>query len=187
MHGVWVYLYLAVEHGLPQRDPELLQLLTPHGDSLLDARTRPRLPQTLRGALRSRLREDESQEASEDLNVAVDDDILEHTQGKRALIVGGDERSNARERIQAAFGFAELRWDRAHQTRRVQATAARIREGSVDVVIFLRRFLSHRTSNILVPATQQPSGPLSVWVDQGYGVVAVQRALAQALRGELAR
>ena len=100
------------------------------------------------------------------------------TQGLRVVIVGGDRRNTARDRIQNTFGFAEAEWEAGHQVRRLNALAERIRQGGVDVVIFLKRFLSHRTSDILVPAIKASPKVHGVWVEHGYGVAAVANALS---------
>lgn len=102
------------------------------------------------------------------------------TEGRSAVIVGGDERGQARLRIQAAFGFASLEWERGWNNRRVQALRDRVSHGSVDCVIFLRRFLNHKLCDVLLPATKE-AGTLMVWVDQGYGVTAVERAVLRAI------
>lgn len=69
-----------------------------------------------------------------------------YTRGKRAVIVGGEPRAQRVEAIQQAFGFADVQWvpktDKG--ARKVQALVERMKNGTIDLVICLRAFSSHK-------------------------------------------
>jgi hypothetical protein len=96
----------------------------------------------------------------------------------------GDQRGDCRERLIGAFGFASLDWETGTKVRRVGATAERLRQGGVDIAIFLKRFISHSLTNQLLPAADK-GGVTVAWVDQGYGAAAVAEALRKALGAQL--
>lgn len=121
---------------------------------------------------------------SEASTVPIEASLLALTAGKRALIVGGDQRGDCRERLIGAFGFASLDWETGTKVRRVGATAERLRQGGVDIAIFLKRFISHSLTNQLLPAADK-GGVTVAWVDQGYGAAAVAEALRKALGAQL--
>ncbi len=167
-----------VRAGLSSDDPDLLEVATPHLEVLENAGR----CKTLRKRIRERLASDERADAAEDARPgwSPTPGVLAATRGKVAVIVGGDERANSRERIREAFGFAEVSWERGWNTRRVQSLRDRIEAGNVDFAIFLRRFINHKLCDILVDACKQ-AGVRHVWVDQGYGVKRVDLALRRAL------
>jgi hypothetical protein len=101
-----------------------------------------------------------------------------HTRGRAAVLVGGDDRGPARERLRKLFGFRRLDWETGWEDRRVGALAERIRSGSFDVVVFVARYLKHKTSECLVPACKEAGVPF-VFLHEGYG--------ASALRAEIER
>jgi hypothetical protein len=70
------------------------------------------------------------------------------------------------------------------KVRRVGATAERLRQGGVDIAIFLKRFISHSLTNQLLPAADK-GGVTVAGVDQGYGAAAVAEALRKALGAQL--
>jgi hypothetical protein len=102
------------------------------------------------------------------------------TGDRRAVMVGGDNRTDAQERLQQHFGFAELDWDTGWETRRTHALAERIRGGTVDLVVLVRRFLKHSTSGLIVPACKDAKVPF-VTLGTGYGGSQIQRAIEEQL------
>ena len=97
------------------------------------------------------------------------------TRGQRAVIVGGDPRPDRVERLRDVFGFASLDWlEDATSARRLDALLQRMRNGSVDVVIVLRAFSSHRLSDAVFAANDTPC--LRVLADT-YGVHQVRLAI----------
>lgn len=92
----------------------------------------------------------------------------EVTSGRRAVVVGGDPRPRAAERIQETFGFRSVLW-KENDPRRILGLADRIRGGTVDLVIALRAFMGHSDSDALRPACKEVGIPFCL-VDTGYGV-----------------
>ena len=162
----------AVAAGLPQSDPRLIRVLAPHQERLRGAAGLKTLKTQLRDAGR-----DAPDDTGEGGTEIVPDDwpLHEVTSGRRAVVVGGDPRPHAAERIQEAFGFREVLWEE-NDTRRVLGLADRIRGGNVDLVIALRAFIGHSDSDTLRPACKEVGVPFCL-VDTGYGVAQVRLAI----------
>ncbi|MEZ4321895.1 MAG: hypothetical protein R3F61_30750 [Myxococcota bacterium] len=168
----------ALAAGLSQSDGRLVSLLTPHQSVLKGARGL----KTLKTALKDALRDEEDFEQVQDAHSPVPTDWPHFgaTLDKRAVVLGGDPRPQALDRIRDAFGFAEIDWELT-DTRRVDALATRVRKGSVDMVLLLKRFLPHTLQGMVQPACAEAGIPC-VLVDTGYGVAAVRRSIDRALR-----
>mgnify|MGYP000586443808 CR=1 FL=1 len=104
-----------------------------------------------------------------------------HTEGKACLVVGGDNRSATARRIESDFGFSSVTWEDGKKTRSLRATAKRLRNDRYDVVFFLRSFISHKVTDMLLPSARRSDGPCLAFVEQGYGRSAMERALCTAL------
>jgi hypothetical protein len=161
--------------GLAPSDRRLIELLLPFADELQGLE----IPKTTKKALKEALADD-APEAEAPAGFAVDPELRAITAGMQALIIGGDERSNAKAVLAEAFGFAALDWDRGHNVRRVSAAAERLRQGRYGLVIFLQRFLSHRLTDLVVPTVRSEGVPMA-WVPRGYNPAQVQEALRSAL------
>lgn len=73
-----------------------------------------------------------------------------HTAGKKAVIVGGEPRAERLKRLEEAFRFSELEWlDKAHSGGAIDSIVERMRSGSLDMVIALRAFSSHKLTDKL--------------------------------------
>jgi len=166
-----------ISAGMASDDARLLELVVPHA-SVFQGQSRCK---TLKSVLKARHSQEEADEAAVDARVSrVPDGVLARTRGRRAVVVGGDCRNLALTRIQTAFGFAVVEWDTAHQVRRISSLAERIKRGGVDTVIILTRFISHRVTDILLPALKARPEVQVVWVDRGYGVAALTQAMQVA-------
>lgn len=166
----------VVDSGVASHQAELLELAMPHLALLQGSGC----CKTLLKRLRERQRQEDTQEFVDGEDLDIDPSVLVATRGLRAVVVGGDERGQARERIQRAFGFTSLEWERGWEIRKAQALAERIRAGSVDCVIMLRRFISHKLGDQVVPACKE-SEVLIAWVPQGYGVRRIESSFAKAM------
>jgi len=170
---------LALDAGLPADNAGLIRSLKPH---LTDLEGDGRL-KSLRRSIRQALAAD----AEADADVAAAGSVipadwphLDRTRGKVAVMVGGDLREQSRAAIQEALGFESLAWESGYDVRSVQALAARIERGGLGFVIFLRRFISHKMTDILLPACKA-SGVAWVMVDQGYGLTRVKLGIERYL------
>lgn len=172
----------AVAHVLASEakpdDPRLVRLTEPR---LADLQNKAKFKK-LRRAIKQARREDSASESELSKDTAIADSwpLKAAVAGRRAVIVGGDLRTEAHDRIQSAFGFATLEWVTTDHKRHYQSLAARIERGGVDMVILLRRFIGHDVDRIVVPVCKQADVPW-VSVPRGYGVTAIQGAMEQYL------
>jgi hypothetical protein len=169
-------LLRAVAAGVPQRDPRLLRALRPHRERVYEL---PGL-KTLKTALRTMSDGADPVEDSTgggEVAPAVPDDwpFLGITRGKRAVIVGGDRRPQAADRIKDAFRFDSVEWE-VKDARRLRGLGERVRSGSIDLVILLRAFIGHGEQELVLDACRA-ADVRWVMVDTGYGVSQVRRAI----------
>ena len=181
-------IHAALDAGLANTDSNLLREVETEASALLDPETglRPAFRTALKNWVDDETSLDADEAGSSKAGFTADAALRSRTEGRRALIVGGDERSHARERIEAAFAFAEVEWERGWTPARVGATRASIAAGSHDVVILLVRFVSHRTSGPILEAAKGAGVPVA-WVEAGYGLPQIEKALASALLPPQAR
>lgn len=109
--------------------------------------------------------------------------VLAHTRGRRGLVIGGDNRGHAKARIQAALELKNLDWEPGKKMRKVRAAARRLENGRYDVVIVLQNFISHKVTNMVLPALPDDGEVVCGFVPRGYGVDGVVRALLETLPG----
>jgi len=98
---------------------------------------------------------------------------------RTVLMVGGNPREDARERVQRTFGMRSLEWI-ADEPRKAQSAEARIAAAGYDLVLVLLRFVSHTTAERLARACNASQVAYAA-VEHGYGVAAVRRSLEQFL------
>lgn len=97
--------------------------------------------------------------------------------GSRAIMVGGDPREPNRLRLEECFGFKELVWERTEHARNpLLHVRDRVRNGRVDVVFILARFVGHDADEIIQPACKE-RGVDFVPIAKGYGVAAFRLAI----------
>lgn len=161
----------ALDAGVATTDPRILRILAPHEELLKQEPRFRALRKAIRESVGARLDEEEDDEA--------DWPHVGHTEGKRAVIVGGDPRREVLDRVRDTFRFAEVEWP-YFDPKRVQAVSKQVRSGSVDVVIFLVDFVDHGSQNILAPACRD-AGAAFALVPHGYGVSAIRQALERTL------
>jgi hypothetical protein len=165
----------TLEAGVEPDDRRLLSLISPHLD-LLKKHARFK---KLRKAIREAADQDaefEAELAEPAPSIAEDWPFWHLVRGKRATIIGGDLREDARKRIKDAFGFTDLDWVTTDHARNVQVLASAVEGGSIEFVILLRRFIGHDVDRIVIPACKTADVPW-VSVDRGYGVTQIAQSI----------
>lgn len=165
----------VLEGGVSPNDKRLVHAALPFAMELDGADLK-----ALRKAVNHEIEVSEAEEEARPPRVAPDWAWYPHTRGKRAVIVGGDPRSERVQRLQQTFGFAELDWvDNASGGVRIaDSLTKRMRNGTVDLVIVLRAFSSHKLSDKIFAARD---GSCAVVLADTYGVTAVQLAIERFL------
>lgn len=168
-------LQRVVDSGVPQRDQRLVRCLLPHIARVSEVRGFKTLKSALKEA--GAPDDDVDDEVDDARGTVVPEDwpYFAFTVGKRAVIVGGDPRQSAADRIREAFRFATVGWE-VKDARRLQGLSERVRGGSTDVVILLRAFIGHSEQGTILEACRSADVPFVV-VDTGYGVNQVRRAI----------
>jgi hypothetical protein len=155
-------------------DPRLVRLASDHMDVL---RSHARYKR-IRKAVRQAQKDDEASDAELQQGRAIPADwsLWERVRGKSAVIIGGDLRADARDRIQEAFELSSLEWHTTDHGRNIQRVANAVAGGSVELVIILRRFIGHDVDRIVIPACKDAGVPW-VSVERGYGITQIQAAM----------
>lgn len=169
----------CLRSGVSPDDARLIALLTDHIDLL---RQHTEFKKT-RKAIRVAATEDEAFDAEMKAPASTLPSDWAHwpqVRGKRASIIGGDLREEARQRIESTFEFALVDWVTTDHARNLQVLASAVKGGSVEFVIVLRRFIGHDVDRILRPACRAAGVPW-VSVDKGYGVNQIQMAIERFL------
>lgn len=179
----------ALEGGVRPDDPRLTRLAQPYHDAMVGAG--PGFKE-LRRAIRrvtdgeGESIDDPSLDATSETGPPVDWAWWPVVRGKRAVIVGGDRREDARKRLQEVFNLASLEWiPLQHENNTLRSLASSVAAGGIDLVLLLRRFVPHQADEILIPACKSAGVPW-VSVERGYGVERVRQALERYLRAEAA-
>lgn len=158
-------------NGVAETDRRWVKLLEPRLADLVADRTLAKVTR----AVASALAEDDS---DDDSVRAIDANWhgFAYTTGRRAVIVGGDGRSERSAAMMAAFQFERLDWPDIPKNgpNKANALIAQVRKGKYQIVICLQPFISHKLTDQLfdvdVPGTK-------VVLAQGYGLVQVKLAL----------
>jgi hypothetical protein len=170
----------ALDAGVTPEDSRLVRLMQPRL-SLLNKHARFK---KLRKAIREAQLDDEAfeQEMAQAPPPLSEWSFASIVAGKRAAIVGGDLREDARRRIQEAFHFDSVDWYTTDHSRNIQALASSVIGGSLNFVIVLRRFIGHDVDRIVLPACKAADVPW-VSVERGYGVNQIRLAIERFLSG----
>jgi hypothetical protein len=175
----------ALNAGVAPDDQRLLRPLMPHLASLAGDKGLKRLRKAIRGMARS-----QGDDPPESIILEPESGIPSNwplralTEGRAAVMIGGEAREQRRAPLQAAFGFESLEWVGGYDIRAVQSLAARVTGGRVEFVLLLARFISHKVTDILLPACRAAGVPW-VMVPQGYGVSGVKLAIERYLGDRL--
>ncbi|MFZ5480644.1 MAG: hypothetical protein ACOZNI_28030 [Myxococcota bacterium] len=166
---------VLLAEGVSARNTRLVHIVAPVADELTgpDMRT---LRRAARAAVASAAAEPED---DDEVEGPIPDDWAWWwvTRGKRAVMVGGDPREPNRVRLEKAFAFSELAWEQAEYSRNsLQKVRDRVRNGGVDMVIILSRFVGHDADEVIQPSCRE-TGVHFVAVKSGYGVAGIRRAI----------
>lgn len=104
-------------------------------------------------------------------------EVVAVTEGKRAVLFGGEPREAARVSLQRIFRFAELEWPE-DRSGTLSGMEQRIANRSISMLIMLRSFVSHAAADRLVASCKRAGVPFYV-VEQGYGASRIAEALRQ--------
>ena len=171
-------LQATIDAGVAQDDPRLIKALRPWLD-LLGKHARFKV---LRKAIRTENERDLAEASAPPPTAAIAADwpcwVL--TRNRRAVMVGGEPREEARARLQATFGFAELQWGSIDQTRQLDSLADSLRQGGWDLLILLQGFVNHKSATKVIDACKDGPVPF-VSVERGYGVERIREAIEQDL------
>ncbi len=169
-------LDVVLASGVAQQDQRLVRLLALSPDVVKLSRFR-----TLRRAIRDAEVADDD-EAETVAALPPDWPYWSVVQDKRALVLGGVPREHARQRIEQAFGMAELLWPSVDHHKQLDSLAQRVRAGGLDLVVVLQSLTSHKATGKLVQACQDVGVPF-VPVERGYGVARIKRAIEEHVGG----
>jgi hypothetical protein len=169
-------LQAAVDAGVAQDDPRLVRMMRPWLD-LLGRHARFKV---LRKTIRNERDQDAQEAAAKPNSLPVDWPWWHLTRGKRAAMVGGDPREEARTRLMQAFEMAELHWGAIDQTPQLDSLAESLRRGGWDVVVLLQSFVNHKTSNKIIDACKD-GGVAFISVERGYGTERIRAAIEENL------
>lgn len=161
--------------GASPTDKRILNLARPYADAL-DGKVFASLRKAIRDAVEA--------ESTEDLvspsPLPADWPLRGRTRGRRALVVGGDPRPERAAKLAETFGFESVEWLEGSTTRKVDGLAERMRNGSLDLVIVLRAFNSHKLSTAIFAVK---SDVCAVVLADGYGVNQVRLGIERFLGG----
>jgi hypothetical protein len=162
--------------GVAATDKRLVNLARPHVDAL-DGSTLAPLRKAIRDLVEA---ESEAEEGGEAARNALPTDwpLFAETRDRAVVIVGGDPRPERAARLQTAFGFREVEWMEGSTTRKIDSLRERMKSGSIDLVIVLRAFNSHKVSDAIF-AVKSPV--CTAVLADGYGVTQVRLGLERFL------
>ncbi len=106
--------------------------------------------------------------------------LIEHTRGRRLLLIGGDGRDERIAIIRDVFGLASVDWADLPKNapRGKDAIVAQIRAGRFDFVICLQRFISHELTDAVFGLEVYG---VCMMLAQGYGIGQLRRAFERFL------
>ena len=158
-------------------DNELLDLVKPYRELITGGDFR-----VLRKHL-DRIR-DEDSKVEEDSALRVKfAELIGLTKGKKALMIGGAAREDARRTNQQFFEFSELEWEPYESTRPalMKSLEQRVKNRGIDLVLILKEFVAHHVPERLRPLCEE-SGIPCLMVEHGYGANQIAEALRSILK-----
>jgi hypothetical protein len=163
----------ALDAGVSPDDPRLIGMTENHIEALRHSARFKKLRRAIRASLNTA---ESPAPAATTSGPPPDWAFWDVVRRKRAAVIGGDLREDARKRIQDAFEFSMLDWVTTDHARHIQVLAAAIQGGTIEFVILLRRFIGHDVDRIVIPACRAAGVPW-ISVDRGYGVNQITLAI----------
>lgn len=110
--------------------------------------------------------------------------VLTHTRGKTAILLGGDPRPEARDRLCEELELSELDWIEVKSAGGTQLDSLkqRIRRKNIQLVLCLARFSQHAFDYKLKDACKEAHVPYVI-VEHGYGTSRIVSTLADFFEG----
>ncbi len=166
----------VVNHG-GASEPELLDLVKPYREQITGGEFR-----VLRKHL-DRIRDDESKVEEDSALRHQFAELIAQTRGRKALMIGGAAREDARRSIHQFFEFEELEWEPYESTRPalLKSLEQRVKNQSLHLVLILKEFVGHHVPERLRPLCQE-SGIPCLMVEHGYGPNQIAEALRSGLK-----
>ena len=167
----------AVESGLPASNVELRELLVPYVD---DVPLNDESPEALRRVLREleRFLSQPSVEAPERRAAPPTEDVLRVRSwlaGSELVLIGGDERLAAKQRLIEAFDLADVRWVATRDHESIEMFRAPVARPEVQVVLLAIRWASHSYGEVQRFCDQ--AGKFLVRLPGGYSTNQVARMI----------
>ncbi len=158
-------------------EPELLDLVKPYREMVTGGDFR-----VLRKHL-DRIRDDESKVEKDSALRERFAGLIAQTKGRKALMIGGAAREDARRTLRQFFEFDDLEWEPYESTRPalLRSLEQRIKNRGVDVVLILKEFVGHHVPESLRPLCQD-SGIPCLMIEHGYGASQIAEALRAGLK-----
>ncbi|HEY2154599.1 MAG TPA: hypothetical protein VGH33_03150 [Isosphaeraceae bacterium] len=157
-------------------EPELLELVRPFRELITGSDLR-----TLRKHL-DRIQDEEDKLGE---SAAVREryrELIALTRGRRALMIGGAVREDARRSLQQTFEFDELEWEpyEGNRPAALNSLEQRVKNRGIDLVLILKNFVGHSVSERLRPLCEENDIPC-LMVEHGYGAQQVGETLRAGL------
>jgi hypothetical protein len=157
-------------------EPELLSLVRPFREQINGAEFR-----ALRKHL-DRMQEDEDKVGETSALRERYQELIALTRGRKALLIGGAVREDARRSLQQTFEFDELEWEpyEGNRPAALKSLEQRVKNRSIDLVLILKDFVGHVVSERLRPLCEEFEIPC-LMVEHGYGAHQVGETLRTGL------
>jgi len=170
---------VCLEAGISAEDPRMVTMMDPYYDAL---RKEARFKH-LRKSIRDTRKLDEKSNAelaNPDSGLPEDWPYEGMVEGRRVAVVGGPLPEEARKRMVEIFKWASVDWVTGDHPRALEDVAEQARDGVIDQVVVLRRFVGNDAERVLIPVCDTAGVPIAE-VDEGYGTKAIWQALEDAL------
>jgi hypothetical protein len=157
-------------------EPELLSLVRPFRDQINGSDFR-----ALRKHL-DRIQEDEEKVGETAAMRERYQELIALTRGRKALLIGGAVREDARRSLQQTFEFDELEWEpyEGNRPAALKSLEQRVKNRGMDLVLILKDFVGHVVSERLRPLCEEFEIPC-LMVEHGYGAHQVGETLRTGL------